>query len=161
MRHLFPLLIGGLLIVFLGLVSFGYKQTAGCPDFHQAGLKINNQRWSIGIADTPQAKAYGLSGCVHIPERAGLLFPFVPSSPVTFWMKDMVVPIDMIWIKQGKIIGIEKNVPTQPGVAEQDLTRHSPGQDIDAVLEIAAGGSNRAGLEVGMAVTLPVGIDKK
>jgi hypothetical protein len=48
----------------------------------------------------------------HLPEKSGMLFVFQQSSPYGFWMKNTLIPLDMIWIDQNqKIIDIQQAIP--------------------------------------------------
>ncbi|MBI5149637.1 MAG: DUF192 domain-containing protein [Candidatus Omnitrophica bacterium] len=78
---------------------------------------------------------------------SGMLFVFQKSEPYTFWMKDTLIPLDMIWIDSGRrIVHVEHNVP--PCVADP-CPRYPPGHEALYVLEINAGYAVRLGLQLG------------
>ena len=84
-----------------------------------------------------------------------MLFFFPESAKAAFWMKNVKFPIDIIWIENNKVVGIEKNVQPQPGVADSDLALYySPGL-IRHVLEVNAGFSDSNGIENGDEVVIP------
>lgn len=63
-------------------------------------------------ARTPQERAYGLMFRTSLPDNHGMLFIFDREERVSFWMKDTLIPLDMIFIDADKkIIHIEKNAP--------------------------------------------------
>lgn len=70
---------------------------------------------------------------------------------VTFWMKEMHFPLDIIWIDNGKIVGIEKNAPIPTSV--NIPTFPSPTQ-VTNVLEVNAGFSDKNNLKTGDKVAL-------
>ena len=61
----------------------------------------------------------------------------------SFWMKDMQIPLDLIWIKDGKIVKIDKNAPVEKDVPDNKLKIYSAGSPIDYVLEVNAGYSEK------------------
>ena len=72
-----------------------------------------------------------------------------------FWMKDMLIPIDIIWINDGKIVKIDTNLqPPKKGTLDKDLTTYGAGQPVDYVLEVSAGFSFKNKLEIGDNVNL-------
>ncbi len=98
----------------------------------------------VEIADTPDKRATGLMYRRALAPEAGMLFLFPQASPQKFWMKNTVLPLDMIFISPtGKIVGIvndAKPFTTNPlGVDE-------PSQ---YVLEVNAGFAAKHGLSVG------------
>jgi hypothetical protein len=85
----------------------------------------------------------GLSYRSELPEGRGMLF-FMPAKQVqTFCMRGMRFPLDLIWISDGRVAGITRNVPpTFPG----NLT--SPGP-VTHVLEVPGGFAHRHGIKAG------------
>lgn len=103
------------------------------------------------IVDTPAARTQGLSGRENVPENYGMLFVFETPGRPGFWMKDMRVPIDMIWLTaDGTIIHIDAAVSpdTYPALFQ-------PPTEITFVLETRAGEALRQGWEVGTVIDLP------
>lgn len=120
-------------------------------------LTIKNKVLSVEIADTDELRAKGLSGRTSLDEDKGMLFLF-NTKKVTpgFWMKDMLMPIDIIWITDGKVSKIDANVqPPKAGVSENRLPVYTPSAPIDYVLEVKAGFSQKFSVKVGDSVTLP------
>jgi uncharacterized membrane protein (UPF0127 family) len=70
-------------------------------------------------------------------------------------MKDMLIPLDFIWVANGKIVKIDKNVPAPaPNTPDGNLKTYSPGTPIDYVLEVNAGFSDKNNIKVGDSVNL-------
>lgn len=143
-----------LVAIFL-VASFILFRHRPCANFHTAALQTRAQTISLALAQTPDEQSRGLGGCRYIPKDAGMYFMMDPSRIATFWMKNMRIPIDIIWIKDEVVIGVEHNVPHERESTEdsQLKTYQSPGA-VDAVLEIAAGASKPYGIEVGSHVHL-------
>ncbi|PIT97863.1 MAG: hypothetical protein COT71_03765 [Candidatus Andersenbacteria bacterium CG10_big_fil_rev_8_21_14_0_10_54_11] len=125
-----------------------------CPDFSRSRITVGANSMSIGIAATAQEQRRGLSDCREVPVGLGLLFPYQPPQPAVFWMKDMLIPIDIIWIADGQVVGVEHNVPPPvPGTPNKTLVRYPAPEPVSAVLEVAAGTAVEQGIEVGTHVT--------
>ncbi len=105
-------------------------------------VTIGDQAYTVELASTVEEQALGLSNRDDLDENSGMLFPFTPAASVSFWMKDMRFAIDIVWIANGKIVGIEKNAPAPlTGTETQDLPTYRPPQPVDYVLELNAGRS--------------------
>jgi uncharacterized membrane protein (UPF0127 family) len=129
-----------------------------CRDFSQALLEVGEKTVTVALATTPAERARGLAGCTEIPAASGMYFVFAQAKETTFWMKDMLIPLDIVWLADQAVIGIEKNVPppAQPdgGPREDELPQyHSPGA-VDAVLELSAGEAERLHIDASMPVLL-------
>lgn len=91
-------------------------------------------RFDVELAVTPQDRARGLMFRESLPSQSGMLFVFDPPQPVAFWMKNTLIPLDMIFLDQtGTVIKVHANAV--PG----DLTPVEGGDKVFAVLEINAG----------------------
>lgn len=104
------------------------------------------------IANTPALREQGLSGRAEVPSGYGMLFVFDQPGSYGFWMKDMLVPIDMIWLSDdGTILGIDEAVSpaTYP-------TPFHPPQPVRLVLETKAGEARAQGWGIGTRIPLPL-----
>lgn len=109
-------------------------------------LTIRGQQFFVEVARTTTEQSRGLSGHAPLAADAGMLFPFPTGSMPGFWMKDMLFPIDIIWIADGRVVGfVERVMPDD----RADRMTYYPPQPIDAVLEVAAGTVTRLGIQIG------------
>ena len=115
----------------------------------QVGIKIIN----VKIASTPEEMRQGLSGSKKLADDEGMLFDFKTPQNVNFWMKNMTFDLDIIWIKNKKIVGISADVP-HPTSSSSPLPFYSPPQPVDMVLEVVSGWSKKYGIEVGESINL-------
>ena len=107
-------------------------------------------RFSIELADDPAERGQGLMHRDSMARSAGMLFIFERPQPVAFWMKNTLIPLDMIFTdKTGRILHIHENA------IPHDLTPISGGGGVFAVLEINGGLSAIYGFEVGDALQHP------
>lgn len=100
--------------------------------------------FDVEIASTPEARARGLQHRRSLAADAGMLFLFGAPQPVTMWMKDTFVPLDMLFLAaDGRIVAIAEN--TQP----QSLALIRAPEPVSAVLELNAGTARKQGIGVG------------
>lgn len=107
---------------------------------------------SVEIASSAKKRALGLSGRSALSPNQGMLFIFENSGHHAFWMKDMRIPLDFIWISQNSIVEISANIP--PPKAGESPRVLTPGQEINWVLEVPAGFTASHNLKIGDIVSL-------
>ena len=115
--------------------------------------KINNYAFKLYIAKTPKDKEIGLSKYKNLAKDTGMLFSFDKPDYYSFWMKQMKFPIDIIFIKDGKIVTIYKNV-TPPKKTTDELLIYKPQEPSSMVLEINTGRCDKYKLKEGDKVNL-------
>lgn len=116
-------------------------------------IELNGQRLHLESATTPEEQALGLGSISFLSSNEGMLFPFNPPTEPTFWMKGMRFPIDILWVRNGKIVGIEHMVPPPlPGQTDSELTQYTPPSPIDSVIELKGGWAKEHKLLVGNEV---------
>lgn len=106
--------------------------------------------FSVEVVDTPETRARGLMFRQSLAPDAGMLFDFDQSQPVSFWMMNTFIPLDMIFIREdGTIANIHVNArPHDPtGIPSEGPVRF--------VLEIAGGRSAELGIKAGDRVDHP------
>lgn len=80
----------------------------------------------------------------QLAEEAGMLFVFEQRRPLSFWMKNTCLPLDMLFIdSDGVVVGIEENVPTM------NQRTYGPNCPARMVLEVNAGWSRRNLVQAG------------
>jgi hypothetical protein len=158
---LFPIAITALIIVSLGLLAKKYQSTTPTsPNKNQTEekkpkVKINNTEIEVEIADTPEKRTKGLSGRDSLDQNKGMLFVFPKGSNATFWMKDMKFDLDIIWIRDSKIVKIDKKAKApKAGTPDNKLTLYHSEGPIDYVLEANSGFSDKNNIKVGDKVEL-------
>jgi hypothetical protein len=120
-------------------------------------ITVGSKEIEIEIADTAALRSKGLSSRNTLAENRGMLFVFDSKKTTpSFWMKDMIVSLDIIWITDGKVAKIDKDVPTPaPNTPDNKLRIYSPGKPTDYVLEVNAGFTQKNGIKVGDEIILP------
>lgn len=125
------------------------KDIFSVPDGTVLRVTLANNDLNLVVANSPKAKADGLSNKEEIPED-GMIFFFYELDTLSFWMKDMKIPIDIIWIAGDEVVGIEKNVPPPiPHAKLEDLKIYRSNEKADIVVELEAGASDKLGIVPG------------
>jgi uncharacterized protein len=152
-------LAGGLLLV--AFVSVYLSASHAAADVIQgnairvhpsvrAKVTIGQRQFTTDVMLTEAEQAHGLSGKPALKESEGMLFVFREASRRVFWMKDMEFAIDMVFIRQNKIVEIAPGMlpPTETGYPEtHDSTIAS-----DMVFEVLAGTARLNGWKVGTPI---------
>jgi uncharacterized membrane protein (UPF0127 family) len=104
----------------------------------------------IELADEPAERGRGLMNRESMARSAGMLFVFEHPQAVAFWMKNTLIPLDMVFTdRAGRIVHIHENaIPL-------DETPIPGGEGVYAVLEINGGLSTMFGIKVGDALQHP------
>ena len=118
-----------------------------------AQAEIKGQRILLEVAQTHQQQQMGLMYRTSLAGNRGMLFPFDPPQPVSFWMKNTKIPLDMIFLREGRVKSIAANVP--PCTADP-CPSYGPKNTIiiDQVIELRAGRAAELGLKVGDRINI-------
>ena len=100
---------------------------------------------NVEVARSPQAQARGLGGRPSLKKGTGMVFPYDESGVRGIWMKGMLIPIDILWIREGRIVAIEADVPPPSSNGALAVFTHVA----DLVLEVPAGYAEQMGIRVG------------
>ncbi|MCX6779743.1 MAG: DUF192 domain-containing protein [Candidatus Magasanikbacteria bacterium] len=138
-------------LVVLGLIvlfSFGLKMYY---DYYwpKAQVTINNRALNVLVSDNIKHWVKGLGGRKDLGEYDGMIFLFPSAVQHVFVMRDMQFPIDIIWIKDNKIVDMAPNVPLDPVTTEAELTPYAARDISNSVLELKAGSMDNLHLKIG------------
>lgn len=140
------------LLIYLSIKLFIFKPST--PGTITQNIKDRN--FTLEIADTPYLLAKGLSGRTKLCSNCGMLFIFGHESTQTFWMKDTLIPLDMIFIKaSGQITDIYTASP-ETGKSDFQLTLYKSTQPIKYVIELNAGTAKNLNLKTGEYLKLSI-----
>ena len=153
-----------LLIIVIGLALFFFRPGDGQKTFNipflpqkttLTNLEISGHQFKVEIADTQEKRSKGLSGRERIASDEGMLFIFDKVDKYPFWMKGLNFPLDFIWINGDTVVDILPNIlPPSPGQSDESLTIYQPRVEINKVLEINGGTSERLGIKIGDSVRM-------
>jgi uncharacterized membrane protein (UPF0127 family) len=102
-----------------------------------------NHRFTVEIAGTAGQQERGLMFRKSLAGDRGMIFPYEPPQEVAFWMKNTLIPLDIIFIRSDGTIGRITHAK------ELDLTPLPSGEPIGAVLEIRSGRAAELGIREG------------
>ena len=92
-------------------------------------ITIGNKSYNVSIAKNEEDQIKGLQGVHTLPEDEGVLFVFEESGDVGFWMKDTLIPLDIIYINDDdEVIAVEQGTP-----GDETILEHP---DVKYVLEV-------------------------
>ncbi len=149
-KNLSKLLIFGAisLVIILIVITIWRGQEAA----ERATVTIDDQVLAVRIADNVWERRQGLSGLEAKEVKAqGMLFVFDQARVQDFWMKGMQLDLDVVWIREGKIVGLEHAVPA-PAAGEAPAKFSSAPVLVDMVLELPAGYIDVFGLVGGLSL---------
>jgi hypothetical protein len=141
-KIIYPLLALVLVVIFFGKILI---RPAVAPVPHSY-LEIGSHKITVEIAGTPASQTQGLSNHAPLGENQGMLFVFPDKQVRSFWMKEMLFPLDIIWLDGNRIVKISANLPPE-GMAPSKA--YSSDLPVNYVLEVNAGWVNRAGIKIG------------
>ena len=141
-----------LLLICCFLLIFSIFYLFGGSSVKKVCFERAQKCFQIETVQTPQDMERGLMYREALAEDSGMLFVFPISDYWSFWMKNTLIPLDMIWIgDNNEIVFLAKNV--QPCQVENCLSI-SPDKKAKYVLEINGGQAESFGLELGDKVVL-------
>ena len=148
-----------LFIVWISILTNNFKVSKNNSNQVNPSLpqiKVGMTNITVELAMTQEARQKGLSGRDSLDANSGMLFTFDQTNTVrSFWMKDMKFPLDFIWIKDGKVVQIDKNISVPAaGTEDSKLTIYTSQMPIDYVLEVNAGFSDKNNIKTGDPVDL-------
>jgi uncharacterized membrane protein (UPF0127 family) len=118
---------------------------------NKISISINGVRLQADVALTADEQTRGLSIKNAIQSNEGMLFPYETPRILSFWMKDMKFPIDIIWLSADKrVVHIEENL--QPCSPLLPCPSYAPDVPAQFVLETKAGFSSSNGISEGTPV---------
>lgn len=125
---------------------------AGCKEKLPTGTVCHEKDcFTVEIVSTPETRAKGLMYRTEMEEDSGMFFVFEERSVYPFWMKNTLIPLDMIWLDSKlRVVYIAHDV--QPCKADP-CPVVDPGVEARYVLELNGGTAARIGLKVGDSLT--------
>lgn len=140
-----------IIVVLVPLIVFLFSKKSSNPQFSSTKLKLNNIEYDIEIAKTISQKSTGLSNRNNLCPNCGMIFIFKQDGTLPFWMKDTLIPLDMIWINStGKITDIITATKTN------SLKILQNSQPAKYVLELNAYDAQKLDLNIGDTINIPI-----
>ena len=116
-------------------------------------IKISSKEYMVQIAKSEEDKEKGLQNVKSLPENGGMLFVFDEPDEVSFWMKDTIIPLDIVFINDDlEVISVHKGEPN----SEKPMTE----DNVAFVLEVNTGSGIKQGDELDLSPTSKIKTDK-
>ncbi|MCH7568166.1 MAG: DUF192 domain-containing protein [Nanoarchaeota archaeon] len=136
-----------IIVLFLLVLGFSFYYNYGSVFREMNSVCFEERCFTVEIADDDEERQQGLMFRESLEQDKGMFFVFPKNDIYPFWMKNTLIPLDIIWIDENRIVVfISKNV--QPCVADP-CQIIEPEKEALYVLELNAGTSDEIGLEVG------------
>ena len=130
-----------ILVLIISYIAVNFSKS------YDQKIKIGNKEVFVEIADTEKELKRGLMGRTDLPEDYGMLFVFPVEAQHSFWMKDTLIPLDLIFIdKDNRVVDIKENF--QP-CEEEPCDIFRPENNVMYVLEVNAGFADKYKIEEG------------
>jgi len=136
----------------MALALFIAAPLAACSDEGRLVLHTasGDHSFNVEVVDTPESRAKGLMFRQDLADDAGMLFDFKGEQPVSFWMQNTFIPLDMIFVDaQGVVKTVHVNA------RPHDTTSIPSEVPVQFVLEIPGGVSEKIGLKPGDTMDHP------
>ena len=141
------------LFIIFGLLIFYFTQASST--FTSTIVNINNQKINLEIAKTNSQKAKGLSGRTNLCPNCGMIFIFNKEGIYPFWMKDTLIPLDLIWLNsKGLIVSILTAKP-EPNTPITQLKLYQNQKPAKYVIELNANRARELNLKIGDKIEIP------
>jgi uncharacterized membrane protein (UPF0127 family) len=131
-------------VLLLGLGSSVANETAV--------IQLGGERFTVELALTPEAQRVGLMQRPHLAPGHGMLFIYPSPNPVAFWMKNTLIPLDILFFDAALHL-VASHPNAQPCQADP-CPHYASNQPVRYVLELPAGTASRLGVTPGAQLIL-------
>lgn len=139
------------IVIIIGVVggvvfTLYVRETQPLTAYETKTIRIGNAELEVFVADTTEKRTRGLMNISKLGADAGMIFIFPDASSRTFWNKNTLVSLDLIWIADGQVMGVSM-LPaiTQSG----DIVYMSSPGAVNDVVEANAGWAAQHGIKAG------------
>jgi len=115
-------------------------------------VTIGSSLVKVEIADSLVSQIRGLSGRENLSPDHGMLFVYANKKIRNFWMNDMRFPLDVLWIADGKVVGMQENISHE--LVQGEVVRFKSNEPADMALEVYAGFLVDHGVNIGDSAVL-------
>lgn len=123
------------------------RPQSGLPE---ADIRVGERSLRVEVARTPRQRRLGLMHRSELPAGRGMLFVFEREQPLSFWMKNTLIPLDIAYIAaDGRIVDIQQMMPLS-------LQGHPSAAPARFALEVQQGWFEAQGIAVGDRVAIPI-----
>lgn len=134
-----------LLLLIAMLLANGCKDHDNLPT---TSMRIGQETFTLEIAADPQTRETGLMHRESMPANRGMIFVFAGDAPRSFWMKNTLIPLDILFVSlDGEVVDIGHMKPIDGRASTKRLVRYA--------IELNLGAAERTGVRKGDVLDLP------
>ncbi len=137
-------ILAGIVVSILVRVTNASTQTAQVLPV-TAQVQIGQQTIALEVAKTPEQRSRGLMYRTELASNRGMLFLFETTEPLSFWMKNTLIPLDIVFLKDGEV----KQIATASPCHKSPCPLYSSKASVNQVLELPAGKVQELGIKIG------------
>ncbi|MFA7653744.1 MAG: DUF192 domain-containing protein [Candidatus Magasanikbacteria bacterium] len=141
-------------VVLIVVIALGLGLKLYSYHFETVKVRLNNQEYKVLVARTLTQQYRGWGERKNMGAAQGMLFFFNNRDQHTMVMRDMLFPIDIVWVDGQIVVDMAPNVSIEPGKTENQLTPYIGRGVSTIVLEMASGTIANAGLKIGDVVEI-------
>ncbi len=121
------------------------------PISAQFSVPPHQTKIELEVASSPQQQEIGLMYRVSLADNRGMLFQFPYPIATSFWMKHTLIPLDIVFMRQGKVV---KSFAAVPPCKADPCPTYGPNALFDQVIELRSGRAAELGLQSGSKVKI-------
>ncbi|MEO9262888.1 MAG: DUF192 domain-containing protein [Candidatus Baltobacteraceae bacterium] len=136
-------------MLLAALVTISSPATPAPQFLAKISVQAPRAKLTLQVARTEEQRERGLMSVTKLVPRTGMVFVFDTDGPVEFWMKDTLVPLDMVFVSaDGTVRSVASRVPIVPLDTPDDKIPRRKG-NAKFVIELAAGEAAKDGISPG------------
>ena len=124
--------------------------TEGVGDVQE--VLVGGRVFRLEVARSSAERARGLMNRPSLPRDAAMLFVFPEEAHRSFWMKNTLIPLDILYLDSSGVVVDVQTMTPQPGVPDSELTRYPSAAPARYAIEMNAGLAQEHGIQPGAQV---------
>jgi len=138
------------IIIVTIAIGFVYRLLSKNPTNNSTiNLNIKNEKFNLEVAQTLTQKSRGLSNRSSLCSNCGMIFVYQKEGTYPFWMKDTLIPLDIIWISSRGVVTDIVTANPQPNTPITKLTLYQNTKPAQYIIELNADRCREIELQVG------------
>lgn len=149
------MIIGILLIILSVFIYFKFVRINPNTTFETTKIKIGEETYTMEIAKSSSQLSLGLGNRPSLCSKCNMIFVFPFEGILPFWMKDTLIPLDMVWVNSKNEIVSIQTATVETNKSNSKLYVYKNDQPAKYVIEFNAGTAQKIGLKIGDTLSIP------